>query len=113
MKANIPSELETMIYEYIYSRMLVEVLNKKMSKETGENSYKILENRYKRAHMKMLDQKKYLKERDVKVDPMEDIDDMFSIVRYFVGFKEGDFRFWKAALRMELKRRFKVLIEEG
>ncbi|WP_230505540.1 hypothetical protein [Sutcliffiella rhizosphaerae] len=90
MKANIPEELETAIYEYVYTRLLVEVINNKLNNEDeNSNTYKVLEGNYKKVHHKMVDQKKYLKEHKVKADPMEKLDDMFNVVRYFVKMDRG------------------------
>lgn len=108
MKANIPREQEIAIYDYINLILMVEVLEKKASK--GIN----LEQPIKTVLKELALIKKYLRDNQIKVHPVvADEDGIFVQYNFTVkvngGYREGDFKFWRAALVMTLNNKLKQL----
>lgn len=108
MKANIPREQEIAIYDYINLILMVEVLENKAKKGTNVDKPIgiVLDNLAKI--------KKYLHVNQIKVHPVVvDSDGLFVQYNYTVringGFAQGDYRFWRAALTMQLNKKMKLL----
>lgn len=108
MKAIIPREQEIAIYDYIYLILLVEVLEGKSKKGLNLDSFisKVLE--------ELAVIKSYLRNNKIKIHPVKvDPDGLF--VQYDFsckvdgGYKQGNFRFWRAAIQMVLKKKLKLL----
>lgn len=112
MKANISSELEKLIDEKIYLDLEIHILTKKLNKTTQDKDEHLMNYFEKRLNAKFKEIKKVndqLRKENVKIfDPI--IDDIFIQYDFSVkmksgGYKEGNFRYWKAALKYKLNKR--------
>lgn len=108
MKANIPREYEIAIYDYIYLSLMVEVLEEKAAKGVD------LEKQIKKVLGELRLVKDYHRKNQIKVHPVVvDEDRIFVQYNFTVkvdgGYREGDFRFWRAALTMTLNKKMKLL----
>ncbi|WP_338472729.1 hypothetical protein R4Z10_08360 [Niallia sp. XMNu-256] len=111
MKPNIPKELEDLIDEKIYLDLEIHILNTKLNKlnEKKDNDRitffeKKLGDKFK-ERKKVNDQLR--KEKVTIYSPIND--DMFVQYDFSIktngGYKEGNFRYWKSAIKYKLNQR--------
>lgn len=107
MKANIPREFDDAIHDYIILGLLVETLEKKQRK--GENVETVLDQVMK-EHIKV---KTYMRKNGIKVHEGEIVNEEFVEFGYTVkvlgGYKEGNNRYWRAAIRRHMNKRLESL----
>jgi hypothetical protein len=112
MKANISSELEELINEKIYLDLEIHILTKKLNKavqDKDDHLKNYFENRLNAKFKENINVNDQLRKESVKIfDPI--IDDIFIQYDFSVkmkngGYKEGNFRYWKAALKYKLNKR--------
>lgn len=116
MRANVPDEYIEAIYDYIFSELLLNALEKKLVQyEKEQLKYDYLLKKLKVAQDENIQIQNYLIAYKIKVYPMKDLDDLFVEYDYSIkmdrGFKEGQQRIWKSALKMELNRRLQKLLK--
>lgn len=119
MKANVPKEYEDTAYEYTYNKLMVDVLNKKIEKadSEGKDGYKKwLEGKLKIVLADQAEMRQFLKEHEIRVTELEEIDDFMVQYKIFVkgkdgGYKEGHQPIWRAALRYKLKNMLNELLQ--
>ena len=114
MKANIPKELEELIDENIYIDLEIHILTTRLDKSNQNKDKDRIIYFEKRLDQKFKERKKVndqLRKENVKIfSPVSD--DMF--VQYDIsinvngGYKQGNFRYWKAALIYKLNKRLNV-----
>jgi hypothetical protein len=114
MRANISNELINAINDRIYLDLMLHVINNKLVKAIQRDN-KGFQNHLDKVYKDVKDQQmqvtKYLKENGVKIyEVVKDSDGEFVSYPYIVksstgGFKEGEMRYWRAAIRLELKNR--------
>ncbi|WP_338453140.1 hypothetical protein R4Z09_15470 [Niallia oryzisoli] len=111
MKANISEELEKLINEKIYLDLEVHILTKRLNEATQKNTTQVHFFQKKLDHkLKELKQaNQQLRKENVKIfDPVKD--DIFIQYNFYVkvngGYKEGNMRYWKDAMKYELNQRF-------
>lgn len=110
MKARLSNELHEAIHEKIVLDLTVHYLNGKLEKETDTKkleylnkiAYKVLQDRRNNSV--------FLKDNGIKVyEPVPDDDGLFIAYNYSQsihgGFKEGQSRYWRAALKNHLKKK--------
>lgn len=108
LKANIPREQEIAIYDYIYLNLMVEVLENKASQNIN------LDTPISTVLTELAKIKKFLHKNQIKVHPVK-VDADREFVQYDFtckvdgGYKEGEYRFWRAALTMTLNKKWKLL----
>lgn len=113
MRANISDELIKAINEKIYLDLELHILQKKLVEANKQGKTGFAEYLNK-IILKVTSQRRanneYLRKHGVKVGEPEELDDMF--VRYYYsvqsdlgGYKEGYEQFWRAAIKMNLRRR--------
>lgn len=120
MRANISDELLNAINEKIYLDLELHVLNLRFTKaeQEGKNGFA---NHINKIISDVIKQRKsvsdYLKQNNVKVFEAEEIDDMFVEYKYYQkldgGYKEGSQRFWRDAIKLQLKRRINKYFAGG
>ena len=107
MKANLPQEFEDAIHDYIIIGLLVETLENKQRK--GENVDQVHEVVMK-EHIKV---KGYMRMNGITVHEGESVNEEFLEFPYTVkvkgGYKEGNNRYWRAAIRMQMNKRLASL----
>ncbi|MGM7720671.1 hypothetical protein [Metabacillus sp. Hm71] len=111
MKANVPGAYEDAAYEFTYTKLMVDVLNKKINRaeSEGKNDYKkYLEGKLKIVLNEQMELRRYLKKHGIKVTELEEIDEHMVQYKIFVkgengGYKEGHQLIWKAWLKMRLR----------
>lgn len=108
MKANIPRKHEIAIYDYIYLSLMVEILEGKAAKGMQ------LDAPINTVLKELRKVKDFLRTNQIKVHPVV-VDPDKEFVQYDFtckvdgGYKEGDFRFWRAALVMTINKKMKLL----
>lgn len=113
MRANIPDELMNAINERIYLDLMLHVVNNKLIKAIQEDNQGFqnhLDKIYKEIKIEQMEISKYLKANGVKLyEVKKDSDGEFVEYPYSVkvsgGYKEGALRYWRHAIRFELKKR--------
>jgi hypothetical protein len=111
MKANIPRELEDFINEKIYLDLEVHILSKRLNQSTNDKNEQLIIYFEKRLVEKFKELKKVndlLRKENVKISkPVSD--DIFVQYDFSVktngGYKEGNFRYWKDAIKYKLNKR--------
>lgn len=112
MRANIPDELYDLIDEKIYLDLEVHILNKrfiKAEKEGNDGFAKRIERLITQTTQKRRKVNESLKENGIKIfEPITD--DEFVEYKFYQktksgGFAEGSMRYWKAAMKLNLKKR--------
>jgi hypothetical protein len=113
-QANIPKELEELIDEKIYIDLEIHILTTRLDKSNQNKDKDRIIYFEKRLDQKFKERKKVndqLRKENVKIfSPVSD--DMF--VQYDIsinvngGYKQGNFRYWKAALIYKLNKRLNV-----
>ena len=115
MKANIPKELEDLIDEKIYIDLEIHILNTRLNKLNQMKDQDRIIYFEKKLDEKFKDRKRVsdqLRKENVKIySPISD--DMFvqydfSIKMKNGGYKQGNFRYWKAAIKYKLNKRLNV-----
>ncbi|WP_071394687.1 hypothetical protein [Bacillus tuaregi] len=111
MKANISEELEQLINEKIYLDLEVHILTKRLNEATQKTTAQVpfFQERLDLSLKKLKQANQQLRAENVKIfEPIKD--DIFIQYNYYVkvngGFKEGFMRYWKDAMKYELKKRF-------
>lgn len=112
MRGNLSDELLNTINERIYLDLELNVINSKLiqaEKDGKEGFTNHLHKLYSNVSKQRKEINAYLKENGVKIHEVEVLDDMFVRYKYHQrlhgGFKEGDQMYWKAGMKLELKRR--------
>ncbi|MEH7748244.1 hypothetical protein V7659_25005 [Neobacillus drentensis] len=108
MKARIAKELEELINEKIYLDLEVHLLGKKIEGIQKTNQMvsqieKLVEQKIKK--LKTVNEK--LRKQNVKIHPPIS-DGLFVQYNFYVkngGYKEGNFRYWKSAIKFTLNQR--------
>lgn len=120
MRANISEELINAIDDKIYIDLQIHVLNKKLIKAEQEGNVgfaKHISNVITEVTQQRKQVNDYLRQNNVKVFDAEEVDDMFVEYKFYQkvegGYKEGNQRYWKAALKYSLKRRMKKYFAGG
>ena len=107
MKASISKEFEDAIHDYIILGLLVETLEHKQ--RNGENVEQILDQVMK-GHIKV---KKFMRKNGIKVHDGEKVNEDFYEFWYTVkvrgGYKEGNNRYWRPAIRRHMNKRLESL----
>lgn len=107
MKASIPQEFEDAIHDYIIIQMMIEVLDKKLA--DGMKVEKVIDKLLKN-HAKI---KSFMRKHNIKVYEPKVIDEEFVEYTYSIktngGYKEGNNRYWRHALRMHMNKRLESL----
>lgn len=109
MRANISNELLDAINERIYLDLEIHILTNKMKKADNEGFANYMNNLISDLIKQRKTVNDHLKSNGVKIHEVVEVDDIF--VRYpYVqringGFKEGYQQYWKAGLKLQLKRR--------
>lgn len=105
MKARISQEFEDAIYDYIYLELMMDALEKKLA--NGLNVETVIKT-VSPVHIKV---KSFLRKNQIRVDDVKvDSDSEFVTYPFYIkvdgGYKEGYQRFWRAAMVMQLNKRF-------
>ena len=112
LKANIPKELEELIDEKIYLDLEIHILNSQLNKlnqNKDEERIIYFEKRLEKKYQELRKVNNELRKENVKIyKPVSD--DMFvqydfSIKTAEGGYKEGNFRYWKSAIKYKLNKR--------
>jgi hypothetical protein len=108
MKANISHELEKLIDEKIYLDLELHILTKRFEQATKPKDIDYFEERLNLTLKEIKSVKDLLRKENVKIcEPIQD--GIFIEYHFYVktngGFKEGDFRYWKEAMKYNLKKR--------
>jgi hypothetical protein len=112
MRANFDEEWFDIMDEKIYLDLEVHVMNNKLVQAEKENKTgfaEFLNKVVSELNVKLADVNNQLRELNIKISPVERLDDMF--VEYYYsckingGFKEGTLRYWDAAIKMKLGKR--------
>jgi hypothetical protein len=109
MRANLSNELLNAIDDRIYLDLEIYALTNKMNKADNEGFKNYLDKLISDIikHRKQVND--YLIKNGVKIHDVVEIDDMFVEYPYHQktmgGFKEGTMRYWKSAMKLQLKRR--------
>lgn len=120
VRANISDELMDAIEERIYLDLEIYALTKRLHKaqsESNELAVNFFDKLISEVVKKRIETNDYLKQNGIKIFDPQNIDDMF--VRYHYsqkvngGFKEGYQQYWKAALKLQLKRRMSKYFYTG
>lgn len=116
MKAMIPDDMQDKIYKVVLTEILVDVLNKKvqLAESEGKEGYRDYLNKgLQVAINNHRELKTYMHENQIKVHPVKVIDEMIVKYPYSIkmetGYKEGYIQFWKAAIKLHLKRMTKEI----
>lgn len=118
MKANVPKEYEDTAYDYTYSKLMVDVLNKKITKaeSEGNDGYKKwLEGKLRIVLDDQKRMREFLNEHGIRVTELEEVDDFMVQYKIFVrgkdgGYKEGHQLIWRAALKYRLTKLLNELL---
>lgn len=119
MKANVPKEYEDTVYDFTYSKLIVDVLNKKIIRAEAEGKVEYanwLEAKLKIVLVEQGTMRKFMRDHGIKVTELEEVDDMFvQFNAYYAnkagGYKEGHNRIWRAALKLKLTRKLNELLQ--
>jgi hypothetical protein len=126
MKANIPDELMEAINEAIYLDLELHIIEKRMmeaEKKGNKGFAEHLNVLFFKVSSKRKVNKQYLKDNGVKIFDPVDFNDIENEKAIFVdyhysqsingGYKEGIQRYWKDALRLNLKKRMNGYFKGG
>jgi hypothetical protein len=119
MKARISQELNELINEKILLDLEIHLLTKKKEGIQKSNQHKMLLPLEKMINQKMKELKEAnnnLRKQNVKIhEPISD--GMFVQYNFYVkengGYKEGQFRYWKSAIKYKLKQRLNPLFKDN
>ncbi|MEH7181095.1 hypothetical protein [Neobacillus vireti] len=112
MKARISEELEKLINEKIYLDLEIHLLTRKLEKASQRNlqeSIAFYEKIFNEKFKQLKKANDELRKQNVKIhQPIND--DIFVQYNFYVkenggGYKEGNFRYWKSAIKYKLKQR--------
>ncbi|MEC1657244.1 hypothetical protein P9D81_20560 [Bacillus haynesii] len=117
MKPVISSELETAIHEKIIIDLCVHAMETRIYKAEASGNKKIEEHYQLKLQELFVQRKKlndYLRKENVKIQDVVVCDDMFVKYPYYIrskegGIKEGEAMYWKAALKLHMKRKLNRL----
>lgn len=109
MKAILSHQQELASYDYIYLTLLVDVLEEKQKKGQINEKY-IFQVLHELAKVK-----RFLKTQKITIHPMK-IDPDHEFIQFDItclkpggGLTEGNFRFWRHAIKMTLNKKMKSL----
>jgi hypothetical protein len=109
MRANISDELLNAINERIYLDLEIHMLTGRMNKSDNEGFKQYVDGLISNLIKQRKQTNDYLNENGIKIYDVREIDDMFIEYPYSQkvngGYKEGAQRFWKDAIKLQLKRR--------
>jgi hypothetical protein len=109
MRANISDELLNAINERIYLDLEIHMLTSRMNKSDNEGFKQYVDGLISNLIKQRKQTNDYLNENGIKIYDVREIDDMFVEYPYSQkvngGYKEGSQRFWKAAVKYQLKQR--------
>jgi hypothetical protein len=109
MRANLSNELLNAIDDRIYLDLEIYALTNKMNKASDEGFKNYLDKLISDIIKQRKQVNDYLIKNGVKIHDVVEIDDMFVEYPYHQktmgGFKEGTMRYWKSAMKLQLKRR--------
>ncbi|MGG1488788.1 hypothetical protein ACTXHK_02550 [Bacillus licheniformis] len=112
MRPIISDELANAIHEKIIIDLCIHAMETRISKAESIENKKII-GYYENKLKKLLSMRKhinsYLKNENTKIQEVVICDDMFVEYPYYIkteegGIKEGNSRYWKAALKLHMKR---------
>jgi hypothetical protein len=120
MRANISDELLDQIEERIYLDIEIHMYNSKLEKANKEGN-KTLATFYERIVKETTVQRKevndFLKQNGIKIYDVVEVNPDFIEYPYSQkvngGYKEGQMRFWKAAIKYKLKKRMSKYFYTG
>ncbi|MDA7027888.1 hypothetical protein PJ311_15030 [Bacillus sp. CLL-7-23] len=113
MKPMISDQLTKAIHEKIITDLCIHALETRIDKNDSSQNMK-LANDYKEKLKKLFLLRKqlsdYLRKEHVKIQEVVVCDDMFVEYPYYIktaegGIKQGTSRYWKAALKLHMKRK--------
>jgi hypothetical protein len=109
MRADISDELLNAINERIYLDLEIHVLTAKANKSDNEGFSNYINKLITNVIKQRKEVNDYLTSNGVKIYDVQEIDDMFIKYPYSQkingGYKEGYQQFWKAGIKLQLKRR--------
>ncbi|ATH91562.1 hypothetical protein [Bacillus glycinifermentans] len=117
MKPIISKELENAIHEKIIIDLCIHAMETKLKKAKPNKDRELIEY-YEVKLKKLFSTRKqlndYLRKENTKVQEVVVCDDMFVEYPYYIrtkegGIKEGEARYWKAALKLHMKNKLKKL----
>lgn len=113
MKPVISKELENAIHEKIIIDLCIHAMDTKLTKAESNKEPELVE--YYEGKLKKLfsirkELNDYLKKENTKIQEFVVCDDMFVEYPYYIrtkegGIKEGEARYWKAALKLHMKNK--------
>jgi hypothetical protein len=108
MRAAISDEWLDMINEKIYLGLEIHVLNKRLI-SSGNINQKQLETVIKMKNNELKQVNSFLNKHKIKVGEVEKLDSMFVQYYYSIkvdgGYKEGYQKYWRDAMKLNLKKR--------
>ena len=117
MRANISDELLNAINERIYIDLEIHLLTSRMNKSDNEGFNQYVDGLITSLIKQRKQTNDYLKENGVKIYEVREIDDLFIEYPYIQkvngGYKEGTQRFWKDAVKYQLKQRMSSYFRGG
>jgi hypothetical protein len=109
MRGNLTDELLNAINERIYLDLEIHYLTSRMNKADNEGFKQYVDGLISNLIKQRKQTNDYLNENGIKIYDVREIDDMFVEYPYSQkvngGYKEGTQRFWKDAVKLQLKRR--------
>ena len=110
MKARLSNELHNAIHEKIILDLTIHYLNGKLEKEQDRKKLDFLNKIIYRVSQDRRNNSVFLKDNGIKVfEPVPDDDGLFITYTYSQsingGFKEGQSRYWRAALKNHLRNK--------
>jgi hypothetical protein len=109
MRGNISDELLNGVNERIYLDLEIHMLTNRMNKSNNEGFKQYIDGLISNLIKQRKQVNDYLVQNGIKIYEVKEIDDMFIEYPYSQkisgGYKEGTQRFWKDAVKLQLKRR--------
>jgi hypothetical protein len=109
MRGNISDVLLNAINKRIYLDLEIHMLTNRMNKSDNEGFKQYIDKLMSNIIKQRKQVNDYLIQNGVKIYDVKEIDDMFIEYPYSQkingGYKEGTQRFWKDAVKLQLKRR--------
>ncbi|NPC92888.1 hypothetical protein HOO54_11785 [Bacillus sp. WMMC1349] len=113
MKPMISDQLTKAIHEKIITDLCIHALETKMGKDDSSQNMQLIndfEEKLKKLFLLRKQLNDYLRKEHVKIQDVVVCDDMFVEYPYYIkteegGIKQGISRYWKAALKLHMKRK--------
>lgn len=119
MRANVSEELLNAIDDKIYLDLEINVLNSKLHKaeQAGNKGFaEYLNKLILKVTNERRNQNQFLRDNGVKIYDVIQVDDYFVEYPYSQkiagGYKEGTMRYWKSAIKFNLKKRMSKYFKE-